>query len=131
MRVLCGVGAALRVRPLRLAATRGAVCDPVRVLLLDEALGGLGWALMDAENLRKLPFLGWVGALPLDLRDFIASKPKLGDTLKPMPNERALLSFLVSRIAILDPDVIVGHNICGFDMDVLLHRIAHNNVPVS
>lgn len=69
-----------------------------------------------------------VGALPLDLRDFIASKPKLGDTLKPMPNERALLSFLVTRIANLDPDVIVGHNICGFDMDVLLHRIAHNNV---
>ena len=83
--------------------------------------------LPDVHHLHSQVSAG-VGALPLDLRDFIASKPKLGDTLKPMPNERALLSFLVSRIANLDPDVIVGHNICGFDMDVLLHRIAHNNV---
>jgi 1-acyl-sn-glycerol-3-phosphate acyltransferase len=58
--------AALRDRPLLLAANHVAWWDPLLVLLLDEALGGLGWAVMDAENLRKLPFLGWVGALPLD-----------------------------------------------------------------
>ena len=75
------------------------------------------------------PVNAGVAALPLDLKDYIAAKhAKLVPTLKPMPNERALLSFLVARIANLDPDVIVGHNICGFDMDVLLHRISHNNV---
>jgi DNA polymerase alpha subunit A len=76
------------------------------------------------------PVNAGVASLPLDLRDVLASKyPHLQATLKPMPNERALLSFLVARIANLDPDVIVGHNITGFDMDVLLHRIAHNSVP--
>ena len=36
------------------------------LLPLDEALGSLGWAVMDSRNLKKLPFFGWIGALPLD-----------------------------------------------------------------
>ncbi|HYN72758.1 MAG TPA: lysophospholipid acyltransferase family protein [Nakamurella sp.] len=58
--------ATLADRPLIFAANHVAWWDPLLLLLLDEALGGLGWAVMDAENLGKLPFLGWVGALPLD-----------------------------------------------------------------
>ena len=58
--------AALSGRPLIFAANHVAWWDPLLLLVLDEALGGLGWAVMDADNLRKLPFLGWVGALPLD-----------------------------------------------------------------
>ncbi len=57
---------ALADRPLLFAANHVAWWDPLLLLVLDEALGGVGWAVMDAENLRKLPFLGWVGALPLD-----------------------------------------------------------------
>jgi 1-acyl-sn-glycerol-3-phosphate acyltransferase len=58
--------AAMAGRPLIFASNHVAWWDTLLLLLLDEALGGLGWAVMDAENLRKLPFLGWVGALPLD-----------------------------------------------------------------
>jgi len=58
--------AALASRPLLFAANHVAWWDPLLLLILDEALGGLGWAVMDSENLRKLPFLGWLGALPLD-----------------------------------------------------------------
>ena len=58
--------AALAGRPLIFVANHVAWWDALLLLVLDEALGGLGWAVMDAENLRKLPFLGWVGALPLD-----------------------------------------------------------------
>ena len=58
--------AALAQRPVFFAANHVAWWDTLLLLILDEALGGLGWAVMDAENLRKLPFLGWVGALPLD-----------------------------------------------------------------
>lgn len=58
--------AALTGRPLIFAANHVAWWDPLLLLALDEALGGLGWAVMDAGNLRRLPFLGWVGALPLD-----------------------------------------------------------------
>lgn len=58
--------AALADRPLLFAANHVAWWDPLLLLALDESLGGVGWAVMDAGNLRKLPFLGWVGALPLD-----------------------------------------------------------------
>ncbi len=58
--------AALAGRPLMFAANHVAWWDALLLLVLDQALGGLGWAMMDAANLRTLPFLGWVGALPLD-----------------------------------------------------------------
>lgn len=57
---------ALAGRPLIFAANHAAWWDTLLLLVLDEPLGGLEWALMDADNLRKLPFLGWAGALPLD-----------------------------------------------------------------
>ena len=57
---------ALAGRPLIFAANHVAWWDSMLLLILDEALGGLGWAVMDAKNLDRLPFLGWVGALPLD-----------------------------------------------------------------
>ncbi|KAI8801738.1 DNA polymerase family B-domain-containing protein [Cladochytrium replicatum] len=38
-------------------------------------------------------------------------------------NERALLGHLLGMIHKYDPDVVVGHNIVGFGLDVLLHRM--------
>ncbi len=57
---------ALRDRPLVFAANHVAWWDTLLLLVLDEAFGGTAWAVMDAQNLRTLPFLGWLGALPLD-----------------------------------------------------------------
>lgn len=37
-------------------------------------------------------------------------------------SERALLNRLMIELHKLDSDVLVGHNISGFDLDVLLHR---------
>ncbi|ORX91154.1 hypothetical protein K493DRAFT_409457 [Basidiobolus meristosporus CBS 931.73] len=42
--------------------------------------------------------------------------------------ERALLNYLIAIIHKADPDVIVGHNFVGFDLDVLLHRMKANKV---
>ncbi len=58
--------AALAGRPLIFASNHVAWWDTLLLVVIDEALGGEGWAIMDAANLRKLRFLGWVGALPLD-----------------------------------------------------------------
>ena len=44
-------------------------------------------------------------------------------------SERALLGFVMAKIHKIDADVIVGHDILGFDLDVLLHRIKENNIP--
>ncbi|KMZ72854.1 DNA-directed DNA polymerase [Zostera marina] len=37
-------------------------------------------------------------------------------------SERALLNCLMNKLCKLDTDVLVGHNISGFDLDVLLHK---------
>ncbi|EGB05577.1 hypothetical protein AURANDRAFT_30667 [Aureococcus anophagefferens] len=46
-------------------------------------------------------------------------------TVTLAPNERALVSCLLSRLQQDDPDVLVGHNILGFELDVLLGRALH------
>ncbi len=45
-----------------------------------------------------------------------------------LPNERALLSLLAAKLQKLDPDVIVGHNIRNFTLDVLFTRLEALNV---
>lgn len=39
-----------------------------------------------------------------------------------MPNERALLSLFFQKMQQEDPDVLVAHNLMGFDFDILLSR---------
>ncbi|KAL5715404.1 DNA-directed DNA polymerase [Ranunculus cassubicifolius] len=46
-------------------------------------------------------------------------------------SERALLNRLMVELHKLDSDVLVGHNISGFDLDVLLHRAQACKVPSS
>ncbi|KAG8641227.1 hypothetical protein MANES_13G122900v8 [Manihot esculenta] len=46
-------------------------------------------------------------------------------------SERALLNRLMIALNKLDSDVLVGHNISGFDLDVLLHRAQACRVPSS
>ncbi|KAM3936321.1 DNA polymerase alpha catalytic subunit [Leptodactylus fuscus] len=43
--------------------------------------------------------------------------------------ERTLLGFFLAKIHKIDPDVIVGHDIYGFDLEVLLQRINLCKVP--
>lgn len=51
-------------------------------------------------------------------------------TLFREPTESALLYSFLGRLQRLDPDVIVGHNFVGFDLDVLLHRLKGNIISV-
>lgn len=64
---------------------------------------------------------------PLDHRDaasrFSATKIEKVDT------ERALLGFFLAKLFKIDPDLLVGHDISGFDLEVLMHRIFVNKVP--
>ncbi|XP_030058230.1 DNA polymerase alpha catalytic subunit isoform X2 [Microcaecilia unicolor] len=43
--------------------------------------------------------------------------------------ERTLLGFFLAKIHKIDPDIIVGHNIYGFDLEVILQRINTCKVP--
>ncbi|KAL6580135.1 hypothetical protein OROMI_008159 [Orobanche minor] len=46
-----------------------------------------------------------------------------GSDVRFVNNEQALLNCLMTKLHKLDSDVLVGHNISGFDLDVLLHRV--------
>ncbi|XP_016064788.1 PREDICTED: DNA polymerase alpha catalytic subunit isoform X2 [Miniopterus natalensis] len=43
--------------------------------------------------------------------------------------ERTLLGFFLAKVHKIDPDIIVGHNIYGFELEVLLQRINACKVP--
>ena len=51
-----------------------------------------------------------------------------GPALTAAATERALLAALLARLRHIDPDVILGHNVAAFDLDVLLHRLQHHKV---
>jgi DNA polymerase alpha subunit A len=54
-----------------------------------------------------------------------------GQAIQRMPNERAMLTRLMAQIGMWDPDVIVGHNAWGFDLEVLLTRCIEHKIPGS
>jgi len=51
-----------------------------------------------------------------------------GCLISAQGSERALLAFLLAKLHEVDADVYAGHNISGFDIDVLLHRLQHHKV---
>jgi DNA polymerase alpha subunit A len=53
-----------------------------------------------------------------------------GQMVATAPNERALLSLLLARLASVDADVLVGHNIGAFELPLLLQRMATLKVPL-
>lgn len=55
-----------RETPLLIAANHVSFWDAFLMVLLDEALETDGYVLMDRASLERLPFMGPLGALPLD-----------------------------------------------------------------
>ncbi|KAL6056994.1 DNA-directed DNA polymerase alpha catalytic subunit pol1 [Balamuthia mandrillaris] len=67
--------------------------------------------------------------LPLDFDKTIKEANSPGRQYVVSSSERSLLGFILDKLEKVDPDVIVGHNFLGFDLDVLLHRMEANKVP--
>ncbi|XP_031555098.1 DNA polymerase alpha catalytic subunit-like [Actinia tenebrosa] len=63
---------------------------------------------------------------PFDFKDVLKKRQI---KIEVMTSERALLAFFVAKIHKIDPDVLVGHDIYGFDMDILMHRINACKIP--
>ena len=49
--------------------------------------------------------------------------------IEPHNSERALLSYLLCKIQSFDVDIIIGHDLFGFNFDILLNRCLVNKVP--
>ncbi|XP_037368486.1 DNA polymerase alpha catalytic subunit [Talpa occidentalis] len=63
---------------------------------------------------------------PYDLKESI-NKKKV--KVEVAATERTLLGFFLAKVHKIDPDIIVGHNIYGFELEVLLQRINMCKVP--
>uniref|UniRef100_A0A670ZEY3 DNA polymerase n=1 Tax=Pseudonaja textilis TaxID=8673 RepID=A0A670ZEY3_PSETE len=63
---------------------------------------------------------------PYDFKEIVKQK---NGKIEIATTERTLLGFLLAKIHKIDPDVIVGHNIYGFDLELLLQRINFCKVP--
>ncbi|XP_068733005.1 DNA polymerase alpha catalytic subunit-like [Montipora capricornis] len=63
---------------------------------------------------------------PYDFKDAVRKKQI---KMEITTSERALLGLFLAKIHRIDPDVLVGHDIYGFDLDVLLHRINTCKIP--
>ncbi|XP_038658169.1 DNA polymerase alpha catalytic subunit [Scyliorhinus canicula] len=63
---------------------------------------------------------------PYDFREVLARK---NAKVEVAATERTLLGYFLAKIHKIDPDVLVGHDIYGFDLDVLLQRINVCKVP--
>ncbi|XP_061121439.1 DNA polymerase alpha catalytic subunit [Syngnathus typhle] len=63
---------------------------------------------------------------PYDFRDALKKK---NAKVEIATTERTLLGFFLAKMHKIDPDVLVGHDIFGFDLEVLLQRINYCKVP--
>ncbi|KAI9145154.1 DNA polymerase family B-domain-containing protein [Paraphysoderma sedebokerense] len=70
------------------------------------------------RQLANLPF-------PFDFQQTLQQQ---GLKVEINRNEIGLLNYLMAMISKIDPDIIVGHNVTGFDLDVLLHRMKHHKI---
>lgn len=61
--------------------------------------------------------------------DFKEAVRKKNAKVEIAGTERALLGFFLAKMHKIDPDVLVGHDILGFDLEVLLQRINFCKVP--
>jgi 1-acyl-sn-glycerol-3-phosphate acyltransferase len=77
--------------PLIIAANHVCWWDALSIVALDEALGTKSHCLMDAGNLRKLGFFGWLGAVPLDRTSARSSLADLIDASRLMETPQTAL----------------------------------------
>lgn len=64
---------------------------------------------------------------PFDIKDILSNYR--GTKVERCDTERALLGFIVAKVGKIDPDLIVGHDLQGGDIDAILHRFVVNKIP--
>ena len=45
-----------------------------------------------------------------------------------MDSERALLTFFLAKLSKIDPDMIIGHDICSYILSTLVGRLEANKI---
>uniref|UniRef100_A0A8D8V3S0 DNA polymerase n=1 Tax=Cacopsylla melanoneura TaxID=428564 RepID=A0A8D8V3S0_9HEMI len=65
---------------------------------------------------------------PYDNKEIVTNR-NANTTVEKINSERALLNFFLTKLSNIDPDLIVGHDILNFDIEVLLSRMNAHKVP--
>jgi 1-acyl-sn-glycerol-3-phosphate acyltransferase len=81
----------VRTRPVLFCANHVSWWDAFLLVLLDEALAADSYALMDDENLARLPFFRAIGALPLSVEGGAAARRQLDDAVRTLDRPRRAL----------------------------------------
>lgn len=70
---------------------------------------------------------------PPEYKAALASDPRFQskDTIRTETNERSLLTYFLTRVQKYDPDVLVGHNLHKYGLEVLLSRMDAYNLGGS
>ena len=97
-----------------------AICH--KQVLLDTASDESTRHMTQLSLIRPLGTAANENSMPQFPRDFDDEVARNMPQLQRMTNERALLSRLFVQLGVWDPDILVGHNAWGYDMQVLLGR---------
>ena len=97
-----------------------AICH--KQVLLDTASDESTRHMTQLSLIRPLGMAANENTMPQFPRDFDDEVARNMPQLQRMANERALLSRLFVQLGVWDPDILVGHNAWGYDMQVLLGR---------
>ena len=73
--------------------------------------------------MRKLDRKPW----PFDMQQKL--KSKVDSVVSLFENERQMIEALISKIYMIDPDVLLSHNLCGSVFEVIMARIQYYNIP--
>lgn len=66
---------------------------------------------------------------PVDAKSSKEELSKRSSTvLEKMNTERELLGLFLAKFSKVDPDLVVGHDIYGFDIGTLIHRLFINKI---
>lgn len=90
-------------------------------------------SLSDTTPAEKLPCRTFTlirpngAAFPLGFERLVNSRKK--GLIKLMKQESEILSFFLAQIDVVDPDVIMGHQLEGVDYSVLLSRLHEKKIP--
>lgn len=67
-------------------------------------------------------------AWPFDAKTVLAEYMKNVPGMEKCDSERALLSLFMAKYYKTDPDLVVGHDILGFDIGTLIHRLVSQKI---
>ncbi|KAL1894492.1 DNA-directed DNA polymerase alpha catalytic subunit pol1 [Ceratocystis pirilliformis] len=84
-----------------------------------------------AQKLRSQTFTLVRPAIgqPLPMGFEAAAKVRNKGLIKPMRQENEILAFFLAKLELIDPDVILGHQLEGVDFSILLNRLREKKTP--